>query len=152
MVSRLFCFLCFTSPVSLTSFYTEDEPRRHTPRSSISFIISSCVRFCVISSYYLIADHHDVCLITDRLFEMEATLIKVLHCQLTALHVILFNAFIHSIQFFTLNRFKIKMCHSKYVMEIWPQSKFGLLSSQLRNQNVLQLIDMNNNRATLSNQ
>ena len=91
MVSRLFCFLCFTSPVSLTSFYTEDEPRRHTPRSSISFIISSCVRFCVISSYYLIADHHDVCLITDRLFEMEATLIKVLHWFLMALHVILIN-------------------------------------------------------------
>ena len=26
MVSWLFCFLCFTSSVSLTSFYTEDEP------------------------------------------------------------------------------------------------------------------------------
>ena len=26
MVSYLFCFLCFTSPVSLTGFYTEDEP------------------------------------------------------------------------------------------------------------------------------
>jgi len=26
MVSCLFCFLCFTSSVSLTSFYTEDEP------------------------------------------------------------------------------------------------------------------------------
>ena len=26
MVSGLFCFLCFTSSVSLTSFYTEDEP------------------------------------------------------------------------------------------------------------------------------
>ena len=26
MVSWLFCFLCFTSSVSLTAFYTEDEP------------------------------------------------------------------------------------------------------------------------------
>ena len=26
MVSGLFCFLCFTSSVSLTSFYTEDDP------------------------------------------------------------------------------------------------------------------------------
>ena len=26
MVSELFCFVCFTSSVSLTGFYTEDEP------------------------------------------------------------------------------------------------------------------------------
>ena len=79
------------------------------------FIICSCMRFCVIFSFCLITDHHVVCLITDRLFEMEATLIKVLHFLLVALRVILFNAFIHSFQSLTLNRFNIKMCHSKYV-------------------------------------
>ena len=39
---------------------------------------------------------------------MEVMLIKVLHCLFFALHVILFNAFIHSFQSLALNRFNIK--------------------------------------------
>ena len=66
------------------------------------------MRFCVICSFCLIADHNVEYLITDRLFETEATLIKVLHCLFSALHVILVNTFIHSFQSLALNRFNIK--------------------------------------------
>ena len=91
--------------VNLSSRIT--PTRRHNLPCYISFIIS-CMRFCVICSFCLITDHNVECLITDRLFEMEATRIRVLHCLFFALHVILFNAFIHSFQSLALNRFNIK--------------------------------------------
>ena len=59
---------------------------------------------------------------------------------------------------FTQNAYKrsrqcaIEDAARQCVMEIWPHFKFGFLSSKLLNQNVLQLFDMNNNRATLRNQ
>ena len=81
--------------------------RRHNLPWYISFIIS-CMRFCVICSFCLIADYNVGCLITDRLFEMEATLIKILHCLFFGLHVIRFNTFIHWFQSLAVNRFNIK--------------------------------------------
>ena len=73
--------------VNLSSRIT--PTRRHNLPCYISFIIS-CMRFCVICS------------------EMEATLIKFLHCLFFALYVILFNAFIPSFQSLALNRSNIK--------------------------------------------
>ena len=76
--------------------------------SPLLFLVCLLFLACVICSFCLIADHNVECLISDRLFEMEATLIKVLHCLFFALHLILFNAFIHSFQSLALNRFNIK--------------------------------------------
>ena len=46
MVSGLFCFLCFTSSVSLTSFYTEDEPKLFEMDCLISQCLSpQCIIF-----------------------------------------------------------------------------------------------------------
>ena len=41
MASWLFCFLCFTSYVSLTSFYTENEPIKLVIRDKLTFILHS---------------------------------------------------------------------------------------------------------------
>ena len=47
MVSGLFCFLCFTSSVSLTSSYTEDEPKFLTNNKQLLdevFVISRIIK------------------------------------------------------------------------------------------------------------
>ena len=41
MASWLFCFLCFTSYVSLTAFYTENEPIKLVIRNKLTFILHS---------------------------------------------------------------------------------------------------------------
>ena len=39
MVSWLFCFLCFTSSVSLTGFYTEVEPKQSVAKCRGSWVV-----------------------------------------------------------------------------------------------------------------
>ena len=54
MVFRLFCFLCFTPSVSLTGFYTDNEPKSSTVTlSSIIFLLNPILNISTLKAHKL---------------------------------------------------------------------------------------------------